>query len=934
MAETRSSTIATQEAIAGFRTMSDHHGKEIQEMRTIQEIHTRTMNKMTQQLAILVQWRNDSVQGGLPQSPTNVEARNANSSTMALSRPVRLEFPRFSGEDPASWIYKTNQYFKYYNTPVAEKLMLASFHMEGEALIWFQDSEDAGLFVDWESLIQALHIRFGATAYDDPMETLTRLRQTASVSLYKAQFEVLSNRIKGLFAAHKLSCFLSGLRDEIRLPVRMLSPKSLNEAFGLAKIQEEYNWSCKKFAKVQGDQNKPSILGVPPKTPSLLEYKPRLPIKKISPAQMEERKKKGLCYNCDEKWAPGHKCKSAMLFLLDSAELAQEDTNFGVHITDLEEKCYADQVGQEDAEITLYALSGTPTSGTMRVMGRIKHKSFVILIDSGSTHNFIDATLVSHLHLNVDTSQVLEVKVANGDLIKTQGVCEEVPIRVQGNEFMVHLHVLPMGGCDLVLGTQWLGTLGVIQWDFKMLTMSFGYNHRQVLLQGLRSTRSQLQDGKTFLKQSVEKGLVLHITFQPQLLAAEGMDQLPEGVAALLDEFKSVFATPEGLPPLRDHEHQITLKEGAQAICQRPYRYPYYQKNEIEKIVRELLSAGLIRNSSSPFASPVLLVRKADGSWRMCIDYRALNQETIKDKYPIPVIDELLDELFGAAVFSKLDLRSGYHQIRMREKDIPKTAFRTHEGHYEFLVMPFGLTNAPSTFQSLMNTIFKPYLRRFVLVFFYDILVYSKTVSDHVHHLHVVLEVLVKHQLYAKQSKCVFACKEVEYLGHLISGEGVRTDPRKTAAMQQWPIPKDVKALRGFLGLTGYYRKFVKGYGQIAAPLTALLRKDSFNWNPEASQAFQLLKDAMSQPPVLALPDFTKSFVVECDASGVGVGAVLMQNQRPIAYHSQALKGRSLALSTYEKELLALVVAVKKWRPYLLGRPFVIKLTIKALNTC
>ncbi|XP_023874530.2 uncharacterized protein LOC111987066 [Quercus suber] len=627
MAKTRSTIAAIQEALASLRTSSDHHDKEIQEMRShhekeIQEIqivegvHTRTMNEMNQQLAILVQ-RSGFDQGGISQSPTIGEHRNANSSTMAMVRPVRLEFPRFFGEDLASWVYKANQYFRYYNTPVAEKLMLASFHMDGEALIWFQDGEEVGLFVDWELLIQALHIRFGATAYDDPMEMLTRLRQTASVSLYKAQFEVLSNRIKGLSTAHKLSCFLSGLRDEIRLPVRMLNPKSLNEAFGLAKIQEGYNGSCRKFYKFQGDQGRSSILGAPPKVPSLLESKPRLPIKRFSPAQMEERKKKGLCYNCDERWAPGHKCKNAMLFLLDHVDLVQGNVNSEIHSTEVEEKGYAEQIGQvgqdqEDAEITLYALSGTSTSGTMRVMGKINQRSFVILIDSGSTHNFIDAVLVPQLHIQVDTSQILEVKVANGDVIKTQGVCKAVPILLQGKEFLA---------CSITR---------------------------------VESANSQLQDGDNFLKQSVKKGWILQILvqLQPQMLFAEGQVQIPEAIAALLKEYQAVFATPEGLPPLRDHEHLITLKEGAQAVSQRPYRYPYYQKNEIENIGRELLSVGFIRNSSSPFAPPVLLVRKADGSWRMCVDYRALNQETIKDKYPIPVIDELLDELFGATVFS------------------------------------------------------------------------------------------------------------------------------------------------------------------------------------------------------------------------------------------------------------------------------------------
>ena len=358
---------------------------------------------------------------------------------------------------------------------------------------------------------------------------------------------------------------------------------------------------------------------------------------------------------------------------------------------------------------------------------------------------------------------------------------------------------------------------------------------------------------------------------------------------SLLNEYVDIFAEPRGLPPPLTHDHRISLVPGTAPVAVRPYRYPAIQKDELERQCADMLERGLIRRSTSEFSSPVLLVKKHDSSWRFCVDFRGVNTNTIKDKFPIPVVDELLDELKGARFFTKLDLRSGYHQVRMHIEDIHKTAFQTHESLFEFLVMPFGLPNAPTTFQALMNDVLRPHLRQFVLVFFDDILVYNASWSEHVRHVRVVLELMREHQLFLKRSKCSFGEESVTYLGHVISIDGVAMDNQKGMAVVDWPVPRRVRAVRGFLGLAGYYRKFIRDFSIIAAPLTALRKKDGFLWSEEATHAFTRLKTALTTAPVLQLPDFTVPFIVECDASGSGFGAVLHQGAGPIAYFSRPI---------------------------------------------
>ena len=337
------------------------------------------------------------------------------------------------------------------------------------------------------------------------------------------------------------------------------------------------------------------------------------------------------------------------------------------------------------------------------------------------------------------------------------------------------------------------------------------------------------------------------------------------------------------------------------------------------------MDRGYVRESLSPCAIAVLLVPKKDGTWRMCVDCRAINNITIRYRHPIPRLDDMLDELCGSTIFTKIDLRSGYHQIRMKLGDEWKTTFKTKFGLYEWLVMPFSLTNAPSTFMRLMNEVLRAFIGRFVVVYFDDILIYSKSLDEHMDHLRVVFNALRDARLFGNLEKCIFCTDRVSFLGYVVTPQGIEVDETKIEAIKSWPVPQTITQVRSFLGLAGFYRRFVKDFSTIAAPLHELTKKGvAFHWGKAHDESFDALKGKLTHAPLLQLLNFGKTFELECDASGVGIGAVLMQDGKPVAYFSEKLHGPILNYSTYDKELYALVRSLETWHHYLWPKEFVI----------
>jgi hypothetical protein len=476
----------------------------------------------------------------------------------------------------------------------------------------------------------------------------------------------------------------------------------------------------------------------------------------------------------------------------------------------------------------------------------------VVLFYSGATQNFISMSCTKSRRLIITHLSTPYMISTPGGKTVTQYLAKNTPLNLGGKVYKANLIILDSQGIDMILGMSWMKEYKAVLDIVARIVHLGSSSHGSVSLRLLSPT-------------SIASAF--HHT------AAQNLEDIP--VAC---EFPDIF--PEDLPrmpPDQDVEFVIELQPGTTPISRWPYKMTPKELAELKVQLNELLDKGYIRPSSSSWGCPAPFMKKKDQFLRLCVDYRPLNSFTVKNKYPLPRIDILFDQHAGAKVFSKVDLCSGYHQIKIRLEDVPKTAFSTRYGLYEYLVMSFGLTNAYAHFMYLMNSVFMPELDKFVVVFIDDILIYSKSEEEHAQHLRVILQRLRDHQLYAKFSKCAFWLKEVLFLGHVISTEGIAVDPSKVQEVLDWKSPKSVMQICSFLGLAGYYRGFIPNFSKIAKPMTQLLEKEAkFKWSPQCEEAFLTLKKLLTTAPVLAQPYIEKPFDVFCDASGTGIGGVMM----------------------------------------------------------
>ncbi|KAL0551689.1 hypothetical protein IC582_010778 [Cucumis melo] len=844
-------------------------------------------------------------------------------------------------EDPTRaqmWLSSLETIFRYMKCPEDQKVQCAVFMLTDRGTAWWETTErmlggDVSQ-ITWQQFKESFYAKFfSASLRDAKRQEFLNLEQgDMTVEQYDAEFDMLSRFAPEMIAteAARADKFVRGLRLDIQGLVRAFRPANHADALRLAvdlSLQERAN-SSKTAGRGSTSGQKRKAEQQPVPVPQR-NFRPGGEFRSFQQKPFEAgeaARGKPLCTTCGKHHLG--RCLFGTRTCFKCRQEGHTADRCPLRLTGIAQNqgAGAPHQGRVFATNRTEAeKAGTVVTGTLPVLGHYA----LVLFDSGSSHSFISSAFVSHARLEVEPlHHVLSVSTPSGECMLSREKVKACQIEIAGHVIEVTLIVLDMLNFDVILGMDWLAANHAsIDCSRKEVTFNppsmasfkFKGGGSKSLPQVISAIRAMLSQGTWGILASVVDTREADVSLSSEPVVRDYPDVFPEELP--------------GLPPHREVEFAIELEPGTVPISRAPYRMAPAELKELKVQLQELLDKGFIRPSVSPWGAPVLFVKKKDGSMRLCIDYRELNKVTVKNRYPLPRIDDLFDQLQGATVFSKIDLRSGYHQLRIKDEDVPKTAFRSRYGHYEFIVMSFGLTNAPAVFMDLMNRVFREFLDTFVIVFIDDILIYSKTEAEHEEYLRMVLQKLRDNKLYAKFSKCEFWLKQVSFLGHVVSKAGVSVDPAKIEAVTGWTRPSTVSEVRSFLGLAGYYRRFVENFSRIATPLTQLTRKGvPFVWSKACEDSFQNLKQKLVTAPVLTVPDGSGSFVIYSDASKKGLGCVLMQQGKVVAYASRQLKSHEQNYPTHDLELAAVVFALKIWRHYLYGEKIQIFTDHKSLK--
>lgn len=831
--------------------------------QTLRDIQFEEMRRQIQQLQETVDAQQALLGAHHRQSDNDESSSDASSFRSRRPRKqlfrhddIKVEIPDFEGklqpDEFVDWLQTVERVFEYKEIPEEKKVKIIAVKLKRHASIWWENlekkrqREGKSKIKTWEKMRRELTRKFlPSHYYQDNFIQLQNLRQkNLSVEEYTREFEKLMMKCDIHEREEQtIARYLGGLNTDIAHPVQLQQYWSLDDVIRLAMRVEKQvpkRSAYRTFSSTENPSYTRKTLADQPSTSS----KPPLTTTKENPPKASK------CFKCQGFGHIASNCPTRRTITIvkgEAYEMSEEEETAREIEEEIEPVYDEEYVPADHGEslIIRRSLHTAPAKEEPWLRHNIFHtrctaqgKVCDVIIDSGSCENVVSNYMVEKLKLptqNHPHPYNLQWLNKGNEIIVSQRCLVTFSIG-QKYQDQVWCDVIPMDACHLLLGRPWQYDRHVL-YDGYTNTYSFIKDRIKVKLTPLPP--SELNESK---KES--RPLVTLITKEQFKVTAEeaqnmrfvllfesnGETILPVEIKQLLAEFPDVVPEeiPPGLPPMRDIQHAIDFIPGA-VIPNRPaYRMSPQEHAEIQRQVEELLKKGLIQESISPCAVPAILVPKKDGSWRMCVDSRAVNKITIKYRFPIPRLDDLLDQLHGAIIFSKIDLRSGYHQIRLRPGDEWKTAFKTRDGLYEWTVMPFGLSNAPSTFMRLMNQVLRPFIGKFVVVYFDDILIYSKNKEEHLEHLQQVLQTLREQKLYANLKKCSFLTNEVTFLGYIITSEGIRVDPEKIGAINSWPIPKSIHDVRSFHGLASFYRRFIKNFSSVAAPLTDCIKRDKF----------------------------------------------------------------------------------------------------------